>query len=152
MKNVGTLLAQNNLGDRYYKGEGVKQDYDEALKWFRLAAAQGLALAQANIGAMYSEGHGVSKDYKEALKWFRLAAAQGDAFSQTGLGYFYLNGFGVQQDFVKSHMWSNLGAASGQNIASKNRDEVAKKMTPQQITDAQKLARECIASNYKNCD
>ena len=49
-------------------------------------------------------------------------------------------------------MWLNLAAAQGDANAVENRDIVAKKMTTQQIAAAQKLARECQARNYKNCD
>ena len=63
----------------YRNGQGVTQDYQEALKWYRLAAAQGDASAQNNIGWMYLKGYGVTQDHQEALKLFRLAAAQGNA-------------------------------------------------------------------------
>ena len=57
------------------KGHGVPQDYAEARKWYRLAAAQGNAEAQFNLGIMYANGHGVPQDYVQAHKWFNLAAA-----------------------------------------------------------------------------
>jgi len=85
----GEAEAQNNLGLRYYQGQGVPQDYAEALKWFRLAAAQGNASAQTSLGVMYSQGNGVPQDYAEALKWYRLAAAQGYATAQYNLGIAY---------------------------------------------------------------
>jgi uncharacterized protein len=43
----------------YEKGQGMAQDYNEAVKWFRLAAEQGYAGGQANLGTMYGEGKGV---------------------------------------------------------------------------------------------
>jgi TPR repeat protein len=54
----------------------------------------------------------------------------------------YNNGQGVPQDYVLTHMWFNLSAAQGDQAAAKNRDDVAKLMTPAQIAEAQKLARE----------
>lgn len=59
-------------------------------------------------------------------------------------------GHGVRQDYVTAHMWLNLAAARGWP-AEAGRDDVAKKMTPQQIADAQKRARECLARKYKGC-
>ena len=70
--------AQNNLGDCYYYGNGVEQDYAEAVKWYRKAADQGEASAQFNLGKSYYNGDGVKKDYVEAVKWYRKAADQGD--------------------------------------------------------------------------
>ena len=71
----GSAEAQVNLGLMYYKGQGIPQDYAEALKWFRLAAAQGDAEAQFNLGVMYHNGQGIPQDYVQALKCFNLAAA-----------------------------------------------------------------------------
>ena len=76
----------------YDNGEGVPQDYKEAVKWYRLAAEQGHAKAQYNLGLMYDNGEGVPQDYKEAVKWYRLAAEQGVASAQTNLGFMYYNG------------------------------------------------------------
>ena len=64
-------------GMSYYNGDGVLQDYKEAVKWYKLAAEQGYANAQYNLGKMYAKGQGVIQDYKEALKWYKLAAAKG---------------------------------------------------------------------------
>jgi len=60
-------------------------------------------------------------------------------------------GRGVIQDNVYAHMWLNIAASSGNETASKNRDIVAKRMTPADISAAQKLARECIRKKYKGC-
>ena len=56
----------------YYNGEGVPHDYAEAVKWYRLAAAQGDAVAQYNLGVMYDNGKGVPQDHAKAMKWYRL--------------------------------------------------------------------------------
>ncbi|MSP50530.1 MAG: sel1 repeat family protein, partial [Alphaproteobacteria bacterium] len=85
---------------------------------------------------------GVPQDYAEAVMWYRKAADQGEADAQTNLGINYANGQGVPQDYVQAHKWFNLAAAKGNINAVKNRDIVAAKMTPAQIAEAQKLARE----------
>ena len=79
---------------------------------------------------------------RRGLKWYRLAADQGDADAQNNLGVMYANGEGVPQDYVRAHMWFNLSAAQGNQDAAENRDSIAKRMTPAQIAEAQKLARE----------
>jgi len=114
----------------------------EAPKGYRLAAEQGDALAQYNLGVMYAKGQGVVQDYKEAAKWYRLAAEQGSAEAQSNLGFLYEEGQGVPQDYVEAHMWFNLGGASGDARGIKNRDIIARKMTPEQIAEAQRRARE----------
>ncbi len=143
----GNAKAQYNLGVMYRNGHGVPQDYAEAMGWWRKAAEQGNAGAQNNLGVMYRNGLGVPQDYAEAVGWWRKAAEQGDANAQYNLGLMYKNGLGVPQDEAQAYMWYNLAASrfppgDTRDIAVKTRDDVAKMMTPAQISEAQKLARE----------
>ena len=147
----GNAEAQFNLGVMYSNGRGVLQDDKEAVRLYRLAAEQGIAQAQYNLGIMYNNGEVVLQDYKEAVKWYRLAAEQGKANAQFNLGNMYANGRGVIQDNVYAHMWWNIAASEGSETAKENRDIIAKQMTPSQIAEAQKLARECVAKDYKGC-
>ncbi|HHE9990226.1 TPA: tetratricopeptide repeat protein, partial [Haemophilus influenzae] len=94
----GDAISQFLLGGMYEEGLGVKQDYFEAVKWYRKAADKGDAAAQFNLGVMYSQGQGVKQDDFEAVKWFRKAAEQGEANAQFNLGNMYANGRGVKQD------------------------------------------------------
>ncbi len=77
----------------------------------------------------------------------RKDAVQGCAEAQNVLGFMYGEGQGVPQDYVQAHMWYNLAASKHplgevRNKAVKTRDILAEKMTPAQIAEAQKLARE----------
>ena len=142
----GDAQAQFNLGFRYNNGEGVPQDDAEAVKWYRLAAEQGHASAQNNLGVMYDNGQGVPQDDAEAIKWYRLAAEQGVARAQFNLGLMYNNGEGVPQDYAEVIKWVNLSASTSQGETNekyaKLRKLIAEKMTPAQIAEAQRLARE----------
>ena len=123
--------------DAYERG-----DYDTAVKEFRPLAEQGIAGAQYNLGLMYHKGQGVPQDYQEAAQWCRLAAEQGHAGAQVLLGTMYHLGQGVPRDDVLAHMWVTLAAAHGIEIAVKWRDLFEKSMTPSQLAEAQRLARE----------
>ena len=112
---------------------------------------QGLAEAQVDLGMMCDEGTGVPEDDRKAVRWFRLAAEQGNALAQNNLGWMYYEGTGVPEDDVLAHMWWNLSASMGNDDAAKRRNRVAGKMTPAQLQEAQKLARECVKRNYKGC-
>ena len=147
----GYAIAQYNLGFMYENGLGVLQDYETATEWYTLSAEQGTAPAQYNLGLMYNNGKGVLQDYKVAIKWYTLSAEQGHAEAQTNLGLLHDYGRGVVQDYVKAHMWYNIGASNGNENGKKLRVLIAKEMTPSQIEEAQKLARECVAKNYKGC-
>ena len=100
------------------------QDYATAMRLLRPLAEAGLADVQYNLGIMYAKGQDV-------------------ASAQTMLGHMYDVGHGVPQDYVQAHKWINLAAAvTGTTINAEYRDIIAAKMTPAQIAEAQKLARE----------
>ena len=58
----GDAVAQNNLGDAYYYGNDVDQDFGKALEWFKKAAAKGNADALFSVGYMYDYGEGAEED------------------------------------------------------------------------------------------
>jgi uncharacterized protein len=82
------------------------------------------------------------RDYATAMRFIRPLAEQGDASAQYNLGVLYDNGLGVPQDKVRAYMWFTLSAAQGRDGAAAFRDLIARRMTPAQIEEAQKLTRE----------
>lgn len=146
----GNAQAQCALGMLYFKGQGVPQDYATARLWFEKAAAQGNAEAQNWLGSLYAKGWGVPQDYAMAQQWWEKSAAQGDAWAQCALGAMYEEGEGVPQDYVRAYMWYNLAAAQmtgdEQKLAADNRDKTARRMTPAQIAEAQRLSQQ-----FKGC-
>ena len=139
---AGNVNAQYNLGMMYRYGEGVPQDYAEAMKWLRLAADQGVAEAQHRIGQMHHNGEGVPQDYAEAVKWYRLAADQGFAVPRLNLAVMYYNGLGVPQDYVEAYAWSSVAAAGGIDVDY--RDSIVGELTPEQLAEGQKRATELL--------
>jgi TPR repeat protein len=117
-------------------------DYATAVRLFRPLADQGDAAAQQRLGLIYEGGLGVPEDYAVAAMWFRRAADQGLKTAQWDLGLMYETGSGVQQTYVQAHMWYNLSAAQGWGVAADARNKLERAMTPAQIAEAQKLARE----------
>jgi TPR repeat protein len=120
------------------------------LRWYRLAADQGYAIAQHNLGSIYITGRYVPQNFAEGAKWLRRAADQGYAYSMLGLAALYEDGNGVPKDYVLAHMWYNLATAHFDASETDLRDTVlveflqklAAKMTPDQIEEARRLARE----------
>lgn len=147
----GNADAQYHLGLMHHFGNGVVQDPEEAAKWYQFAAVQGSANAQSALGSMYAKGEGVNKDYGESFRWHQLAAVQGNSVSQTMLGIAYTYGEGIPQHYIYAHMWYNIAAANDHYSARINRDEIAEKMTPSQIEQAQEMARDCLNSGYTDC-
>ncbi|NTW53155.1 MAG: sel1 repeat family protein, partial [Chlorobiaceae bacterium] len=65
------------VGLMYQGGKGVKQDYAQALKWFRLSSARGNPWAQYFIALMYDNGRGVPKSRAKAKAWYKKSADNG---------------------------------------------------------------------------
>lgn len=96
----------------------------------------------ASAAANYAGGISAyeRQNYWLAHQQFEQSALAGDADSQYMLGELYANGQGVNQDFVEAHMWYNLAAARGRANAAQARDALAKRMTREQIAQAQQRA------------
>jgi len=148
--NAGDADAQNELGGTYFYGDGVPKDQAEGVSWWRKAAEQGDVGAQSILGVLYEDGRGVQRDYVEGTKWTRKAAEQGDAMAQHKLGYAYQFGQGVPQDYVEAHKWYNLALSRADPLDREKYslylDMQGWDMTPQQVAEAQQLAREWQAA------
>ncbi|MEI9902941.1 MAG: tetratricopeptide repeat protein [Asticcacaulis sp.] len=88
----GDARAQLELGDDYYTGRDVDQDYAQALSWYQKAADNGNSDAEVALAMMYTRGAGVPQDDAQALAWDQKAAAQGNMGAQYDIGVAYDNG------------------------------------------------------------
>ncbi len=86
----GDADAQFTLAVSYRNGEGVPQDFTQAVAWYRRAADQGYAEEQKYLGVSYLNGEGVPQDDAQAMAWYRRAADQGYAIGQNNLGRMYI--------------------------------------------------------------
>ena len=139
--------AQFKLAELYREGRGVARSNVEAVAWYRLAAEQGDRAAQYSLATAYRLGAGVERDDGEAANWYLQAALQGEASAQRDLGLQYLRGEGVLQDFVQARLWLGRAAAGGDVQAQKSLDRLASKITPSQISEAERLAKETPGSD-----
>jgi TPR repeat protein len=96
----------------YFQGEGVPENYAEAMKWWTKAAEQGDANDRYFVGAMSLN---ITPD---------------------------LPGEPIRDDFVTAYMWLSLAKTEGHKNAATTLDRIKKQMTPAQITKAQELAAE----------
>jgi hypothetical protein len=132
-----------------------KGDYATAIRLLRPLAEQGHAKAQWALGSMNSDGVGMPKNYVAALTWYQKAADQGYARAQIEIGFMYGNGYGVPKDMVQAYKWYLIAARYAAKNVYVDDDihirelantalEVARELdvTPAQIAEAQKLARE----------
>jgi GAF domain/Sel1 repeat len=128
-------IAQYEMALRYADGEGVPQNYREAMAWFAKAAANGNDNAQWKLGLGYIKGIGVPHDERKAVVWFKRAANHGDIRAQSALSALYLSGRGVPRDYVRAYTWASI--ATGLRGNDNNRLRViGSRMTAAQIEDA----------------
>jgi TPR repeat protein len=97
-----------------------------------------------NLAVMYQFGQGVPVNYKQSIYWFMMAAEQGHTSSQHSLGVIYAEGRGVPRDLLQAYVWSSLAASQGHEGGQTNRDVLERAMTPEQVAEAQRLARELM--------
>lgn len=113
---AGSADAQNQLGTRYYKGDGVPKSLANAERFYRQAAEQGHVGAQNNLGLIYSRNMG-PKGYPRAVYWYRKAASLGSEVAQYNLGLMYRYGKGVKRDYQEAARWIEYSAIAGYPIA-----------------------------------
>ncbi len=121
--------------------------YATAWEERRPLAEQGDANAQYYLGVMHQNGEGVSQNYALAVLRYFQAAEQGLASAQKNLSVMYARGDGVAQNYVFAHMWLSLAVAHfppgiDRDEAANFRDGIAKYMTPPEVAEAQRFARQ----------
>jgi TPR repeat protein len=113
----GNANAQFIIGSMYdrYGLDGKRDNYEEAMKWYKLAANQGLIKAQITVGSIYQAGYSIEQDSSEALKWYLKAADKNNPEAQHNIGEMYcnygLNGFSY--NFDEAVKWHLLAAKQG---------------------------------------
>jgi TPR repeat protein len=120
----GDVDAQIELGNRYYKGYGVVQNYEKSVYWTKKSAEQGLADAQFALAIFYDAGTGVPKDSKKTLYWLEKSASQGNMYAQFQLGGMYFFGDGVVVNKKKGAAWIKKSMDNGNNDAKKKWNEM----------------------------
>ncbi|MDI1227734.1 MAG: tetratricopeptide repeat protein [bacterium] len=104
---LGDASSQYSLARKLSRGEGIAEDQEAALAWFRKAAENGDAKAQLTMARLYFSGDGVAKDPMRATIWLKRAADSGDSFAQGLMGMASLGGIGVAQDPYAALAWFN---------------------------------------------
>jgi len=92
---------------------------------------------------------GASQDHKAAMYWYTKAATQGNAIAQLALGIMYYEGRGAPKDYVMAHMLWNMSAVQGNKNAEEMSGSITKLMTPAQIEQSHRQAREWVSSRNK---
>ena len=107
--------AEDRLGDMYRFGEGVKQDLDEAVSWYKKGAEHGNDDSMCSLGYMYLNEEGIWSDEAQAAYWNLQAAKQENVIAMDNMGFHYSRGIGVEQDYVAAMAWYKKVAEAGRS-------------------------------------
>lgn len=113
----GDAKSQYLLGEMYFKGNNVIQDYSLAEKWFLKSADQGNTDAQTAIGSMYLNGYGVRQNPITAMEWHKKSASLGNSTAQAAIGLMYFKGNGITKSYPDAINWFKKSASLGNSTA-----------------------------------
>ncbi len=142
IKEKGSPEEQLAVGLAFRNGFDGLKDQVKAAKWFALAANNGLKQAQLELALSYDKGLGVTANKAKAVAWFRKAAEAGVGRAQRSLGGAYEKGHGVRKDLVQAYKWYALAAKQETKGAAKRRDNLARRMTAAQKSQARELVKQ----------
>ncbi len=149
---AGNWRAQFELGLMYDIGKDLPQNFEEAMKWYTLAANNGSAGAMHNIGILYLNGSGVQKSYETAYKWLmRAIDASEYKHSLEMIGWMYEHGYYVEQSYEKAVQWYEKAAAQDQYEALYSLGVLTEtgRGTKQDLTKAISLYKRSASQGYK---
>jgi len=140
--------AQFNLGLAHMEGKGVARDFEQAVRWYKMAGESGYLQAQIMLADMYMKGQGVPADQKEAAKWYALAAEEGSPVAQYVLGNMHISGNGVTPDLVQAARWFMIMAKTAEDKNARSNAELSLNILKERLTQAQMIQAEKIAQDW----
>lgn len=139
---VGSLVAMNEMGVRYQKGQGVEADNIAAIGWFTVAAQRGLPASLVNLGNCYEIGKGVLQDFDQAGAHYAAAAKQNFGPAQYLLAQLFEQGKGAKANPVYAYINYTRASANGIEAAAKKAGDIKASLTADQLKEAAKLMEE----------
>ena len=139
--DLAHFSAQYRLALMYQRGIGVADNIDEAHRWFRESAVHGYMPAQYQLAMLYYLGLGVRRDLTKAYAWFSIASSS--AFLRS-LSQSALKSSGRMVLMKPQRVRSSEALLSMQTLEEK--------LTTEQVLSAQAYARQCISTNYQDCE
>jgi uncharacterized protein len=139
---MGHILAQYQLAQRHYHGDGLPRDLALAAMWFQRAADAGEPRSQLALAQLYAKGEGVARSERWAAYWIRQAAESGFREAQLQLGRLYERGQGLQKDEAEAYFWYCLASDGGWSgdEALRERERLGPQLTHVQRTSARYAA------------
>ena len=138
---AGSVVAMNEMGVRYQRGAGVRQDNMAAIGWFTIGAQHGQPAALVNLGNCYETGNGVRQDLDLAGRHYAAAAKQNFGPAQFLLGQMIEKGKGTEVNLAHAYVLYTRAGAQKNPEAAKRAEAIKAKLNPVQLAEADKLLR-----------
>lgn len=136
---AGDTEAQFRLGDALFHDPARTDDTAaEAVRWLQRAAEGGNTDAMIFLGRLSRTGVGILQDFAQASNWIHTAAVRGSSDGMLEMGRLYRDGVGVERDPVMAYVWFNRASAARNLDAVRERDAIARTLTPDELREAQK--------------
>jgi len=116
-KMTPSIEAVNYLGSMYETGKGVEQNYEKAIKYYKMAIEGCNGSAMYNLGNMYYNGKGLEQNYEESIKYYKMATEKGEEHAMYNLGYMYEFGKGVEQNDGEAIKYYKMAIEEGHSSA-----------------------------------
>jgi localization factor PodJL len=110
---AGDPAAAYEVGARYAEGRGVAVNFEQAARWFDIAAKAGIVPAQYRLGSLYEKGQGVKKDLEIARRLYIAAAEKGNGKAMHNLAVLYAEGIDGKPDYKTASHWFRKAADRG---------------------------------------
>jgi TPR repeat protein len=117
LANAGDAKACFNLGLMYHDGDGVQQNIEEAVNWYKKSAQLNYKEAQYILASLVFNREIQSVSYADAVQYYQQAAELGHVKSQLNLGMLYYRGDVITQDLNASFKWLSLAASNNNSEA-----------------------------------
>lgn len=116
---LGLTDAIGDVGNLYKDGNGITQDINKAIEYYKKSIARGCGWAAKNMAEIYEYGNNVEKNDQKAFEWYKKAAELGNVDAMNSVALCYHNGNGTKVNKEKTFEWckkaAEAGFAMGQN-------------------------------------
>jgi TPR repeat protein len=115
--SAGDVLAQHELGLRYFVGVGVQADTAKAAIWIKKAADQNLREAKFNLGLLTYYGWGIPWDPFETYRLLLFCASHDMQDAQYFLSIFHIENLVRPRSLDSARVWAQMAADGGHKAA-----------------------------------
>jgi len=141
---VKKAAEAGDAGAQFRLGEALLQDSSRnpensasGARWLELAAENGNTEAMIVLGRLSRTGVGILQNFGQSAKWIQTAAARGNPEGMLELGRLYRDGVGIEKDYVRAYVWFNRASAAHNLDAVREREAIARTLTPDELKEAQ---------------